>query len=145
MKNEPLVMERTYDAPVEKVWSALTDPVKMKQWYFDIPDFKAEVGSEFSFISGGDSGCDSGGGYVHKCKVTRAIPNEVIAYTWTYPEIGGESEVSFELFDENGKTRLLLTHKGLETFQTDNKDFKRESFNGGWTYFSGALGEFLAK
>lgn len=140
MKNEPLMIERTYDAPVDKVWAALTDPEKMKQWYFDIPEFKPEMGAEFSFIAG-TKDCQ----YHHVCKVTRSEENKVIAYTWGYPDIKGNSEVSFELFPEGNKTRLVLTHVGLETFPQEDGKFARESFNGGWTHFTGALGEFLHK
>jgi len=40
--NEPIVIERTYNAQIEKVWNAITNREQMKQWYFDIADFKAE-------------------------------------------------------------------------------------------------------
>jgi len=52
MKDEPIVIERTFDAPVAKVWKAITDKDAMKQWYFDLPEFKAEVGFEFQFLAG---------------------------------------------------------------------------------------------
>jgi uncharacterized protein YndB with AHSA1/START domain len=141
MNNEPLIFERTYDAPIEKVWQALTDSEKMKSWYFDLPGFKPEVGYEFTFTGGPEEGVQ----YVHLCSVTEAIPNEKIAYTWRYDGYPGNSEVSFELFDDNGKTRLKLVHDGLETFPANNPDFAKSNFNEGWTYFVGALGDYLAK
>ena len=49
MKQDPFVIERTCNAPVEKVWKALTDKDQMKKWYFDLPAFKAEKGFEFEF------------------------------------------------------------------------------------------------
>ena len=136
----PLVIERTYDAPVNKVWQALTDKEQMKQWYFDIPDFRAEIGAELTF----EAGCDSDHSFVHKCKITELVPNKKIAYTWSYPGHEGMSEVSFELSGDNGKTHLKLSHSGLETFPQTGA-FARENFNGGWTHFAGALGEFLSK
>ena len=136
----PLVIERTYDAPVHLVWQALTEPGKMKQWYFDIPDFRAEPGAEFTF----KAGCDGDHEFLHSCKVTAVIPNKKIAYTWHYPGYEGMSEVTFELAGENGKTHLKLIHTGLETFPKTG-DFTRESFNGGWTHFAGTLGDFLTK
>ena len=139
MKNEPLVFERTYKAHVSKVWAALTDPEKMKHWYFDIPEFRPEIGTEFSFEAG-----TATKRYIHECKVTKAIPNKVIAYTWRYPDVEGNSEVSFELFEEGDETRLVLTHSGLETFP-QNGDYAKSNFVGGWTHFTGALGEFLKK
>jgi uncharacterized protein YndB with AHSA1/START domain len=34
MNNKDLVIEKTFNAPVEKVWKAITDLDQMKQWYF---------------------------------------------------------------------------------------------------------------
>ena len=36
MKQEPLVIERTLNAAIEKVWQAITGKDQMKQWYFDL-------------------------------------------------------------------------------------------------------------
>ena len=52
MKNEPFVIERTFNAPIEKVQNAITDKDEMTQWYFDIKTFKPEVGFEFQFYAG---------------------------------------------------------------------------------------------
>ena len=134
----PLVIERSYDAPIHKVWQALTDKEQMKQWYFDIADFEPIVGKEFTFMAG----CDGEHEHLHACKITRLVPNQVIAYTWTYPGQDGHSEVSFELFPDNGKTKLVLTHTGLETF-VQGGDFDKKNFNEGWTYFVDALDKFL--
>jgi len=52
MKAEPFVIERTYNAPVSKVWEAITDHTKMQEWYFKLADFKPEVGFKFTFEGG---------------------------------------------------------------------------------------------
>ncbi|CAL1517689.1 SRPBCC domain-containing protein [Chitinophaga sp. MM2321] len=141
MNHEPLVVERTLDAPVSKVWEALTDNSKMKQWYFDIAAFKPEEGFEFQFSGGSDDEQ-----YVHLCKVTEVVDNKKLSYTWKYKDYPGESAVTFELFPEGDKTRLKLTHTGLETFPGDKKDFARESFAGGWDYIvNTSLKNFLEK
>jgi hypothetical protein len=51
------------------------------------------------------------------------------------------------LFSEGNKTRLKLSHKGLESFPvTPNKDFAKENFMEGWTYIIGTgLREFVEK
>jgi len=49
MKHEPFVIERTFNALVEKVWKAISDKDQMKQWYFDIPEFEPVVGLEFHY------------------------------------------------------------------------------------------------
>ena len=57
----------------------------------------------------------------------------------------GDSVVSFELFDEGGKTRMRLTHVGLETFAPEtNPDFARGNFLAGWTALTDFLKDFLA-
>lgn len=132
MKAEPIVLERTLNAPVSRVWDALTNNAKMKKWYFDIADFKPEIGFEFQFYGSKDDTR-----YLHLCKITELIPEKKLTYTWKYENFPGESSVSFELFEEAEKTRLQLTHTGLESFVTDNPDFAPSSFNAGWTHIIG--------
>jgi len=45
---EPLVIERTFNAPIAQVWKAITTPEEMKRWSFDIKEFKPDVGLNFS-------------------------------------------------------------------------------------------------
>lgn len=135
MKQEPFVIERMLNAPADRVWKAITDKKKMKEWYFDLSAFKPEVGFDFQF-----AGCGSKGeNYVHLCKVIRVIPGKLLTYTWIYENYEGESFVTFELFPEGDKTRLKLTHEGLETFPVNNPDFAKESFAQGWTEIIGTL------
>lgn len=56
MSNQPFIIERTFNAPIPKVWKALTDHEQMKEWYFDIPDFKPEIDYEFQFLAGEEEG-----------------------------------------------------------------------------------------
>lgn len=138
---QPFVIERSYNAPVEKVWKAITDKAQMKQWYFDIAEFRLEVGFEFTFDGGKDDRV-----YHHLCKIIEVIPNKKLKYSWSYAGYEGMSFVTFELFDEGKTTRLKLTHEGLETFPHDNPDFAKENFAEGWTYITGiSLKEFLEK
>jgi uncharacterized protein YndB with AHSA1/START domain len=137
MNRKPFIIERIFNAPVAKVWKALTDRNEMKKWYFDIAAFKPEVGFEFSFEGGSE-----GKTYVHLCKVQEVIPNEKLSYTWKYKDHEGSSLLTFELFDEGNKTKLKLTHEGLETFPQGKPDFARASFTAGWTYI---IDESLAK
>jgi uncharacterized protein YndB with AHSA1/START domain len=140
MKAEPFVIERTYNAPLEKVWSAITDKDKMKQWYFDLADFKPEVGFEFQFEGGAEDRV-----YLHHCKITEVIPNKKLTYSWRYEGYAGNSFVTWELFEEGkNKTRLKLTHEGLETFPRDNPDFAKQNFVNGWTEIVGtSLEQFV--
>jgi len=129
---EAIIVERTFDAPVMRVWKALTDVSEMRQWYFDLKDFKPEVGFEFEFVVEHE-----GTTYHHLCRVTEVIPQKKIAYTWRYHGHEGDSLVTFELFPEGEKTRLKLTHEGLDSFPK-TAAFARENFEKGWTQLIGS-------
>ena len=138
---QPFVIERSYNAPIEKVWNAITDKSQMKQWYFDLDDFKPEVGFEFKFDGGSDDKV-----YHHLCKIVEVVPHKKLKYSWSYEGFEGMSYVTFELFTEGITTKVRLTHEGLETFPQNNRDFARESFTQGWTFILGtSLKKFLEK
>jgi len=141
MKDEPIIIERTYSSPIEKVWKAITDKNEMKQWYFDLNDFKPEVGFEFEFDGGNEDRV-----YTHLCKVTEVVIGKKISYSWRYKGYEGQSFVTFELFDEGKNTRVKLTHQGLETFPSDIPDFAKKNFVEGWKDIIGrSLKEFVEK
>ncbi|HEX8041923.1 MAG TPA: SRPBCC domain-containing protein [Chryseosolibacter sp.] len=131
MKRAPVIIERTLRAPIEKVWKALTDKDQMRHWYFDLPEFRAEPGFEFTFEGG-----EEGRLFSHVCRVTEVIPNRKLAYTWRYDGYPGDSTVTFDLFAEGDGTRIRLTHEGLESFPA-LPDFARENFVTGWTSLIG--------
>ncbi len=137
---EAVVIERTFNAPVARLWKALTDADEMRVWYFDLKEFRPQVGFEFEFTVEHE-----GTNYRHLCKVTEVIPQKRIAYTWRYAGEKGDSLVTFELFADGDKTRLKLTHEGLETFPKVPA-YARTNFEKGWTEIIGSsLKQFVEK
>src|SRR5215475_5661450 len=137
---EAIVLERTFDAPVGRVWTALTDVDQMRQWYFDLKEFKPEIGFEFEFIVEHE-----GNRYHHLCRVTEVIPQKKIAYTWRYKGEAGDSLVTIELSPESEKTHLKLTHSGIETFPK-TPAYARKNFEAGWATIIGTeLKEFVER
>ena len=137
---EAVVIERSLNAQVARVWKALTDADQMRVWYFDLDEFKPEVGFEFEFTVEHE-----GTKYHHLCKITEVIPQKKIAYTWRYAGEEGDSLVTFELFADGGKTRLKLTHEGLETFPK-LPAYAKTNFEKGWTEIIGSsLKQFVEK
>ena len=140
-QQEPFTIERTYPASAQRVWKAITDNADMKLWYFDLKEFKAEVGFEFEFSGGDDTKI-----YRHLCRVTEVVPGKKLTYSWRYDGYEGISHVTFELFEEGSSTRLRLTHTGLESFPAENPSFARHNFEAGWNHIIGkSLMEFLQK
>ena len=138
-----VVVEKLLLHPASRVWKALTDKDQMKHWYFAPDEFRPEKGFQFRFRGQGHKGEQ----YLHICRITEIVPEKKLQYSWEYEGIEGYSLVTFELFEiEKNKTRLVLTHKGLGTFPTNNADFAPDSFNHGWTHLVGiSLPEFLDK
>jgi uncharacterized protein YndB with AHSA1/START domain len=120
------------NAPITAVWEALTVKDVMKKWYFDIPDFKLEVGAVFNFYED-----ETNKKFHHQCTVLEIIPNEKFVHTWTYPAFSdGVSEVSWILkpISEN-ETQVQLIHTGIENFLSAGPEFQIANFEMGWTAF----------
>ena len=128
MKDQPIVIEQLFNAPPATVWKAITDKSEMKKWYFDLAEFKAEVGFKFQFPGGPENGKQ----YLHLCEITDVIPEKKLTYSWRYDGYAGISFVTFDLSALGSKTLLTLTHKGIGTFPENNPDFAIGNFTAGW-------------
>lgn len=130
-KNQPIIVEQSFNKTKEQVWNAITDPNQMQQWFFEnIPDFIPEVGFETKFnVDAGERQ------FMHVWKITEVIPYEKIEYNWKYENMEGNAFVIFEIFEQGSETLLRLTNIGLETFPQDVPEFSRESCIGGWQFF----------
>lgn len=142
MYSKPILLERLFNAPVEKVWKALTDKNEMKIWYFDLKEFKPEVGFKFNFTGGPSPERQ----YLHLCEITEVIPQKKLTHTWRYDGYPGNSILTFEISAQGNKTLLKLIHKDLETFPADNPDFAKKNFEEGWnSIINDSLKNYLEK
>jgi len=142
MENQAIVLETLLNAHYTKVWKAITDKNEMKSWYFDLFDFKPEVGFKFQF-SGGPSPDVQ---YLHLCEITEVMSEKKLTYSWRYDGYPGISFVTFELEQQGNKTLLRLTHRGLESFPEEKTDFAKHNFEEGWDYIiHSALKGYLEK
>jgi uncharacterized protein YndB with AHSA1/START domain len=142
MTEKTFSIERIFKANIKDVWRAITEKELMKQWYFYLPEFKAEVGFTFEFTGGEEGGKQ----YLHHCEITEVITEKKLTHTWCYVGYEGVSYLTFELFAEGENTKLKLTHAGIETFPSDNPDFAFANFEQGWNYIvDTSLKDFLEK
>ena len=115
---------------VEKVWSALTQPEEMRNWYFSISDFEATEGAVFDFIV---SFTDESGEHKfrHLFKILEVIPDEKLSHTW-------------ELAPGEESTTVTLMHEGNESFLDEGSNyFTAESYTAGWDDILQGLKEYL--
>jgi uncharacterized protein YndB with AHSA1/START domain len=140
MNTEPIIVEETYRAPIERVWDAITSKDQMRKWFFEsINDFVPQVGFYTKFdVSSGEKN------YLHVWRVMEVVPNQRLTLEWKYGGYPGDSFVTFELSRSGEGTHLKLTHLGLDTFPRDDPAFTRDSCIQGWNYFlCQRLKEFL--
>ncbi|MFI6348845.1 SRPBCC family protein [Streptomyces sp. NPDC050560] len=92
--------ERIYDHPVERVWSAVTEPAELAHW-FPQPEITVELAVNGVITLAGDPNMpdDSLTG-----RVVTLDPPRAFAFTW------GPDELRFDLEPlDGGRTRLTLT------------------------------------
>jgi uncharacterized protein YndB with AHSA1/START domain len=110
-------IERLFPGPIERVWAYLTESQKRGKWLasgamelreggkvelrFFHADLSAEKEPPEKFQKYQD-------GHVSHGTVLRCEPPRHLTFTW-----GDNSEVNFELSEEEGKVRLVLTHRRL--------------------------------
>jgi len=127
----PVIVEQVFKTPINEVWAAITNLPQMKQWFFEnIPAFEPKVGFETVFIVENE-----GRVFPHLWKITEVEPLRKIKYNWKYNGYAGDSDVVFELIEDNSQTTLKLTHNVLESFSSHIPEFTRESCLEGWNYF----------
>jgi uncharacterized protein YndB with AHSA1/START domain len=131
--SEPLVNEVILDAPVSRVWKALTSKDELKQWCFEMDAFKPEEGFQFQFYGEKD-----GHKFLHLCKVVEVEVEKKMKWLWSYRETPGDTYVCFELSPQGNQTKLRLTHEGLEKLPQD-ENYGKQNFAEGWNMILGQL------
>jgi len=136
---QELRFERLLDAPIEKVWRFLIEPELRARWFMGGPT-EAVVGGKLGFTMSHDRLSDddvpvperfrSHVGASWAERITRIEAPHLLSFTW---DEGKAGEVTIALADENGKTRLVLTHSGLR----GRGD--AENFGSGWHAHLAAL------
>ena len=136
-------LERVLDAPAEKVWRYLTEAELRSQWFMGGTD--ATGVGEFDLLVDHDNLSDEEVPYPENYaaskgatwteKVTRFEPPRLLETTF---QGGKNGIVTYELFPEGERTRLVLTHSGI-TSGTGAQDF-----GSGWNSHLTVLEERLA-
>ena len=130
-QDSPIVVSETYNASVEDLWSAITEPEFMREWYFeDIKDFKPELGFKTNFVIEHNNKT-----FTHQWEIVDIDAFRKITYKWSYKEYQGLGLVTFELVDLGESSQLKLTNSVLNDFPSDMEEFTSKSCEAGWNYF----------
>jgi uncharacterized protein YndB with AHSA1/START domain len=116
-------------APVDKVFSAWTDPVSMAKWFTPMANMSARVNSTFE--KGGKYTIamimEGGQELEHTGEYLDVVTNKLLKFTWNSPETK-DSTVTVTFDEKDGGTFVTLVHEGLPTEES------RENHKGGWEY-----------
>jgi len=136
-------LERLLDAPAETVWRYLTEAELRQQWFMGGSD--ATPGGQFELLNDHDNLSDDDVPYPESYapykgktwneRVLRFEPPHLLETTF---QGGKNGVVRFELKPEGERTRLVLTHSGIES-GTGAQDF-----GSGWNSHMTVLQERLA-
>lgn len=119
---DPLVIERTYAAPPDRVWDAWTRSDEVERWY--CPNPSVPTTASLDVRPGGEHRVEMGP-YHLRGRYTVVEPGRRLAHTWSF-DGGPETTVEVHLDPEGSGTRLQLTHDGF----ADDED--REGIRQGW-------------
>lgn len=137
-------LERLLDGPPETVWRYLTQANLRSQWFMGGTD--ATPGGEFDLLVDHDNLSDDADvpypesyaefkGTTWTEKVIRFDPPRLLETTF---QAGKNGTVTYELFPEGAKTRLVVTHSGIVS------PVGAQDFGSGWNSHLTVLEERLA-
>jgi uncharacterized protein YndB with AHSA1/START domain len=132
ISKDAIIIERTFNAPVDFVWQLWTQPELFKKWYgpkgFTVPvaEMDVRVGGKHLFCMTSPDGSMkmwSTGEY------TEVVPNKRLVYTDSMADEHGNvvlpsaygmhndypatTEVAVQLENLDGQTRMVVTHTGI--------------------------------
>jgi len=125
---DPIVKKVNINAPVSRVWDALTKKSELEKWMLMTTDFSAEKGRAFIFKTD-DPGENWDG--IFNCRIEDVIENKKLVYTWNAGFINADTVVTIELAEKNGKTEVTLTHAGWEKLAA-NQEQTKTAHGEGW-------------
>ena len=131
-KGLTLHLERTVAASPEAVFSAWTDPDRIREWFCPDPD--ATVVAELDLRAGGGYAITmdgAGGRFVVSGAYREVAPPGRLAFTWDWaeapPAMGVETVVTVELAPHDEGTEVRVKHAGFP------RESDREGHQVGWT------------
>jgi uncharacterized protein YndB with AHSA1/START domain len=136
------------DAPIDVVWTVITEPEHINNWFTDSATLDLRPGGEghFAWDVKGASRKNV------NLRVERLEPPHFFSFRWDYPDGDDPTEtnaplVEFSLEAQGGSTRLRLVESGLENVarSAEEKETYFADHTSGWTHFAERLREYAPK
>jgi uncharacterized protein YndB with AHSA1/START domain len=142
VSGETLVIERTFQAPAQRVFDAWTSEEVMRRWFhgehhWETPEATVDLrlgGNVRVVMRDPVKDAEYGGGGHY----TEIDPPTRLAFTWTWDNEGRETLIELDFEEAGGATTVRLTHSNL----VDQESVI--SHKGGWSNCLDNLGQALA-
>ena len=144
-----LDIERHFGAPREAVFAALTEPEKMNQWFFGMPEGSAKVEQDFRVggtytvnmyaPDGSESKCGDSGESKHAPhgEYLEIDPPNKLVFSWISEGFVDDSKVTVLLEEDGDGTKLILRHELPASIMEPHRE--------GWTNCIDHLEAFLKR
>ena len=149
MPADRIEREIDIDAPIEVVWTVITEPEHINGWFTDSAELEVRPGAEGRF--GWEAGATNRKMAVN-VRVERVDPPHFFSFRWEYPDGDEPTEanaplVEFSLEARGDSTRLRLVESGLEKIA--RSDEEREAYfashSNGWARIAERLRDYAPK
>jgi len=149
MPADRIEREIDIDAPIDVVWTVITEPEHINGWFTDSAELDVRPGGEGRF--GWDAKATNREMVVN-LRVERLDPPHFFSFRWDYPDGAEPTEtnaplVEFSLEARGESTRLRLVESGLERIARSEED--KETYfaehTSGWTQIADRLRDYAPK
>ncbi len=149
MSADRIEREIEIDAPIEVVWSVITEPEHITGWFTDSAELDVRPGAEGRF--GWDRETTSSRMVVN-LRVERMDPPRFFSFRWNYPDGEEPTEanaplVEFDLEERGRSTRLRLVESGIDrlTRPDEAKQTYFDEHSRGWLTIIERLRDYALK
>ena len=137
-----LRIERTFDAPVERVFEAWTSEEVLRRWLHGMPggdtptaEVDLRVGGRIRIVMRDPSGAESGA----TGEYSVVDPPHRLVFTWVWDDLPDRPQlIELEFSERDGRTTVVMTNSSIPT------DERWESQKRGWNVCYDNLDRVLA-
>ena len=138
-------IERVFDAPIERVWQAFTDPELITQWWGGggttvVERMEVERGGHWRFVTHGPEGTDGFEG-----RYREVSPMERVVQTFEWDGMPGHVAVETATFTDLGDGRTKVTTTSLFHTTEERDGMLNSGMEHGLNASYAALDALLAK
>ncbi|GAA4149193.1 SRPBCC family protein [Phytohabitans flavus] len=128
-RSRTVLLRRSFAAPVEDVWDAITDPTRLERWFYPISG-DLRVGGKYQLEG-------NAGGEIRRCEQP-----SLLVVTWEFG--GGSTDLEVRLSAEgDDATEVRLTHSAVLPFDDETWAAGLGQFAPGWDHALSRLDSYL--